>query len=244
MDFRIKLALLVGGAVLAFKGFQEWRLTQNSQAEATYVELAELEAGLEPDNAHLVIGPHWMVSEGCVFNYETSTFSDELTPSSRLNHAYFPLISETHPYNVAIDHLYATYGDLNAVPDDQWPAFENFRVLLKTTAYPTYGDLPEYWVQAEGVQGLVINRVKQLDGEETALLLESYPDVDLEQLLVLEAGRKPIGSVVGYAMMGGGAVLALGGIALFLPLAARRRSRASEPRTLHPDPPAGNTPGA
>lgn len=56
--FRIKLAMLVGGGVLAFVGFQEFRVSQGTTTEPQKVSLADLESGTIPDNAHLEIGEH------------------------------------------------------------------------------------------------------------------------------------------------------------------------------------------
>lgn len=212
MIFRIKLAVLFGGAALAWMGYQEFVLSQGASTEPTVVDLHDLENGASIDNPHLAIGPHWVVSDGCIFEYESDDFLySGYQNDTRLNYAYFPIISEQHPYNVAIDALAQKYGSYEAIPDEEWPPFGNFRVLVKTRQYDTYGDLPDYWLDNPSVTGLVINRISQLDEEEAALILAGFPDLDLEQVLILEEGRSPRGPLTGLGMIGGGVLLFGGG---------------------------------
>ena len=74
---QIKLVMIFLGGVLAWVGFNEFRMSEGASAEPQPVELAEIEAGLIPDNTHLEIAPHWRMYQELVFRYEVEVWEDE-----------------------------------------------------------------------------------------------------------------------------------------------------------------------
>lgn len=241
MLFRLKLALLVGGGVLAYLGYQEYTLSQGASTEPEPVELAALEQGEEPPSAYIRLGGHWLVSEGAVYEYETSRFgSDEVTDSTEINYAYFPVVSTEHPYVVATDALAAQYGGFENIPDEEWPPFGDFRMVVKTTEYATFGRLPTEWLETPSVDGMIINKIGGLDAEERQLLQQSFPAANLDRLLVLDKGRTPQDPMIAMAMMGGGGILALGGLLWLLPRGSKKSKEnpVPEPSTPGSPPPS------
>jgi hypothetical protein len=215
--FRIKIILIVIGGVLAFFGFQEFRLSSGASGEPVSADLAAAEAGTEPSSPHVVFGPHSAIYGASIYEYRQSKYSrEEPGPSTKVSHAYYPVISTEHPFNVAWDALAEKYGSFDEVPETEtFPDLTTFAVLVKTKRFDTVGSIPDGISDEPSIQGLLINRVSGLDKEEEKLIKQSFPQVDVDSLLILEEGRKPSGYLKSFGMIFGGAVLALLGVGWF-----------------------------
>ena len=88
----------------------------------------------------------------------------------------------------------------------------DIRIILKTTNAGNEAELRDQ-VTRPTVQGLVVNEIERMSGEEKKLLTESYPGVDFTRCWILELGREPSGVSKVLAFMGGGGMLALAGAA-------------------------------
>ncbi len=215
---KMLLVLIVLGGMLVFHGFQEKKLAGLSQSVPQRVELSALEQGQALSNAHIVIGDHWALFPYSIYQYNTSKYSHkEPTDSTKLDFALVPLISRDHPYYQGIKALQKKYsGEEDTIPEDEWPPFRDFKVLLKTSQYATLGDLPVYWEEVSNVQGLVINEIDKLSGEELRLIQETWPALDVEHVLILEQGRKPKSMGMVWLMIGGGIVMVVVFLLFFL----------------------------
>ena len=211
---RLKVLLLIGGGVLAFFGYQEFKLGNDASQTPVAVDLAKLESGEPLPNVHVKVGEHLCIYTASVYRYKTSSSGEEATASSRVEFAYFPIISQEHPWFEEARTVIARHGgEVDAVPEKEWPEIKQFAVLVKTsTRFPTVGSIPDEWGEGETVSGLVINRVKKLSGEERDLVQQSFPKLDLEKVLILEEGRRPKSTAASLSMAGGGALLAMVGL--------------------------------
>lgn len=215
--FRFKLILIGIGIALGYYGYEEFTVSQHASIAAAEVELATLEASTELENHHIKIGAHWAVYPGCIYEYQMEKYeTGEPTASTKVTLTYYPIISNTHPYLTAIDTLTAQFGNLESIPDEQWPEFKQFTVLVKSERFNTLGSIPEDWLEEGSLQGLVINRIESLDSEEAGLLRESFPHIDLDNVLIVEEGRSPSSQKKSVGMMAGGGVLILAGIFLLI----------------------------
>lgn len=234
--FRFILVLLILGGVGFYKGVQELNVRLASGRTPLNVELLELESGMIPETYFLEIGSHWAVYDALIYSYnegQRNDSSDEL----KLNYAFYPVISDQHPYNVAIDKLLEEYG--NNVPEKLIPEFRNFTVLVKTKRFKTVGDIPANWDYMESIEGLVINRLGKLESDEKALILDIFPALDLDTVLILEEGRSvsSIGLLILY--FAGGGLFILGGLFLIFNKVRQAKtlkaSKASENQSSKPE---------
>ena len=211
---RIKLVLLFGGGVLSFLGFQEYQLSRGTSVEPEKVELAELESSGIPENPHLELGPHWAIYAASVYEYRQGRFeTGEPDDSAKVTHTYYPVISDEHPFIQAIAALEERYGNLAEAPEAEFPELEGgIAVLVKTQAFKTIGAIPDGFDRADGVRGMVINRIDGLDAEERKLVAESFPNLDFDKLAILEQDRSPAAAGTSLSMMGGGVLLSLLGL--------------------------------
>lgn len=205
--FRINLGLIIGGVVLAFYGVQEYRVSMGTSTAPESVSLQFVEMGQVPENNHVLFGEHVADYDGTVYEYEEGT--------GRVTHAYYPIVSESHPFFAELSSLEARYPDVNDAPDEEWPMIDNFKVLVKTKRFKTEDSIPDGMYWEDEVQGMVINLVESMDREEKKLIKEAYPELNMEQLLIVEDGRKPTSSVQSLGMVGGGGILSLLGLSLF-----------------------------
>ena len=207
---KLKLALVFAGGVIAWLGYNEFRLSEHATESPQPVELAEIEAGRVPDNPHLEIGPHWRMYQELLFRYEAS---GEATDDTPIEYAYYPVLSAEHPYFRALDD--AREEGIEQIAND-FPTVQSFSVLVKTKQFKTVGSLPEGWGKGEPVSGLVVNRIYKLKKDEAELLALSFPGVDLDHVLVLQEGRTPTSRMLVFALLGGGAGTSLAGVAWLL----------------------------
>ena len=216
MAFRLKLIIIVAGGALGYIGYEEYTVSSKTGATPMEVELADLEKSTQLENNFVRIGKHWSLYPATIYEYETDSHVTRNPPSnSKVNHAYYPIISNSHPIFFKIQQLFVRYGNEANIPDDQWPDINQFTVLVKTNKFKTIGSIPDDWVESDLVQGLVINRIENLDSEEKNLIRQNFPQIDLEQVLIVEQDREPSSRSKSWGMMGGGGILILLGVFLF-----------------------------
>ena len=204
--FRIKIAMIIGGGVLAFFGIQEFRVSSGTSSAPEEVQLLQLEGGQIPENSHLKVGPHYAIYAGSIYEYEESKYSASSTPSNsaKVNVCYYPIVSKSHPFVEAVER------------EDDFFEFDQIAGLVKTKRFKKIGSIPEDLLADESnVQGLVVNRVDSLDKEEKKLLKENFPKVDIDRVLILEEGRQPSSLLKSGGMIMGGLALIAVGIGLF-----------------------------
>lgn len=213
MGSRLKVLLIVGGGILAFFGYQEFKVGNDASPTPVPVELAKLEAGEPLPNVHVQVGEHLCLYPSSVYRYKTSQNEEQASASSVLECIYFPIISSEHPWFEEARAAVAKYGSIDAVPDREWPEVKQFTVLVKSTKrFSTVGEIPDDWGEGTEVSGLIVNRISKLSGEERDLVQQAFPRADLDQILILQEGRKPMSKAISLGMIAGGVILALGGV--------------------------------
>lgn len=244
LSFRLKLALVVIGGAIAYLGHQEIQVSEGASEQPQKVTLEELEEGRLPDNTHLEIAPHWRMYSELVFRYETKKGeTGEPAPTAKVEYAYYPILSDSHPFVRRMRNLETLYGGAEAIPDEQLPAVDDFSVLVKTRRYRKVGDLPEpAWSEGEAVRGLVVNRINDLRLDERELITKSFPKLSLARIVILEEGRRPASAAYAFGMLGGGAGVGLAGLGLMV---FGRRKPSAPVADAQPGPgpsPASQTP--
>lgn len=238
IKFRVLLIVAIAGGALVFMGIQEAMVSAGTTLEPMSIELADIEVSQELENNHLLIGEHWAVYPECVYEYKTSSYNTEASATSTVNYALYPIISSNHPFLTELWEKEETYGSIDAIPEEKWPEFKDFPVLVKTSRFSQIKDIPENWTFAESIQGLVINRIRSLSGEEQNLIKESFPTIDFSKVLILEDGRKPGEATDHFAMITFGLILI--GIAVFKFIKAGKVETASatpaQPQSTPPQP--------
>jgi hypothetical protein len=113
--------------------------------------------------------------------------------NTTISECFYPIVSTSNPAVQKIRDLEKKYGSLDDVPDDvaiEPPA--QFSVVVKTTRYKKVGDIPATGIRTEPqVQGLLLKRVSALGYQEKKLIQDSFPGMKMDNVLVLEEGRRP-----------------------------------------------------
>jgi hypothetical protein len=237
----VLIAVVVGGCLIWF-GIQEYRVGSKASSEPVPVELADLEAGAPLPGNHIRVGLHHCMYASSVIEYESD--DGRMRPSAEVNWTYSPLISDKHPYMQKLRELEKQYGGLKRIPRTaDWPALDNFAVLLKSEAYETVKDVPKGRKPYQSVAGLVINVIEPLGDEEKRLIRKGIPNIDFEKVFIVEHGRKPTSAAASIAFIVPGALLVLVPPALMLRRLARRSDRlpagdSAAPPAPAPDPAA------
>jgi hypothetical protein len=229
---QLKLAIIFLGAVFVWMGYKELLLAQDAAEVAQPIELAQIEAGdAPPDNPHLEIGSHWSMYQELVYSYNEKTNPDGPDEDTKVQYAYYPILSDGHPV-IWEREIQRKLGDLD---DAQLPAVEGFSVLVKSTRFDRVSNLPQGWVRGEPIRGMVVNRINEFKRGEVALLTESFPNLDLSQVVVFTEGREPTSQKKLLAMFGGGSVACIFGFGWLLIGAMK----SSEPDWEFSDDPSG-----
>ena len=214
--FRLKLIIIFIGGMVAFLGFEEYKVSMDSTEEPMAIELSILEENTKIDNNHLKVENYMALYPYSVYEYQAKKGeTGEPGNNTKVTHTYYPIISQSHPYINQIAELSNRYEDLSLVPDEEWPTVQKFSVLVKTKTFKTIGSIPDKYEIKTDIQGLIVNRIEELDSKEKQLVRESFPTVNMSKLLILEEGRKPSSMFKSFGMMGGGAVLSILGIGMF-----------------------------
>lgn len=196
---RFALALVVIGALLTFFGYNENKLASTADAEPQSMSAADLAANGPGDNAHIKLTDFWLLDTQSVVEYPEN---DEST----YNKIWSPVIPADDPYV----QQYIT-SDPNLPP----PAYTGkVGIVLYSTDINNDDDFNTAMTSGS-VQGLIINEIDKIDGEELSLLQQGLPNMDADTVLVLEHNRQPKSAGTTILMMVGGIVLILAGPTLF-----------------------------
>lgn len=223
-------------------------MSSSASPQAVACPLANLEAGRKPGDNHIALGPHYRLYPACVYESQADRNTigiSEPDGSEKVNYAYYPVISDQHPFIVALNEGIETYGSIEAIPDAEFPTLDSFSVLIKSKKFRRIGDIPDDWPLHQDLHGLVINSINSLDGEEKNLLRDSFPSMRFDDLVIIEHDRKPASNTRSLGMMAGGfGITAFGlwlGKASILgggrPPQTRRRSRSARKRPEPADEP-------
>ena len=92
------------------------------------------------------------------------------------------------------------------------------RIILFSCKIKNKEELGQIFTPEGAVQGLIVNPVSKLSSETENMLRQAYPGIDLNQVLLLEQGRKPMSQEFATGLLIGGASLI--GIAVSLGVVA------------------------
>ena len=206
---RFVLAMIIGGGGLVFMGVQEARLASAASAEPQTMTCAELSASGPGDNAHVMLSDFLLCEMAYIYQER----------NGKMSGAWIPAVPMGSQYHASLLAMVDDQGNLKE--GATLPPPTDIRVVVKLPQAKSEADIA-LAASGETLQGLVINEIDSLGSEERKMLADSYPGVDFNTCWILEAGRKPsgLGAVAGF--IGGGGVLALGGVGMLL----RRRSSA------------------
>ncbi|MCB0214050.1 MAG: hypothetical protein KDJ52_32230 [Anaerolineae bacterium] len=224
--YRLFILIIIAGIMMLFCGGREFIVSYGTHTEPQHIELANLEQGATLDNNHLELGRHWRLYSAIVYQYKIpKNASKEPMPDYQVAYAYYPIISDEHPFLNKLRELDAKYGRIEAIPNDEFPTLNEFAVLVKSHEFKTIGALPDAWQEEESIRGLVINRITSLDKDEERLVRENFPNLDFSKILILEEGREPSSNSYSLGMMGSGLLSLLLGVGVWIITLARRKSQ-------------------
>ena len=200
---------------MAFFGFEEFKVSQGTTAEAEEIDLAALEGGeISLENPHVRLGDHVVSYWDCIYQYsQKKGVSGEPGPETMVNYVYYPVLSMTNPYLAEVEAFQKKFAESERPPTDaDVPKITRLAMLAKTKEFSTIGEIPEGMARMSGTEGLVVNRIESLSSDEVNLLQQGFAGFDPDKVLLLEVGRKPASMAKSFGMMAGGGVIALLGL--------------------------------
>ena len=208
---RLILAFIIGGGFLTFTGFQEYKVSSNAKSTPSLVKVEDLEKGVELKNNHVRLNEHAALIGGCVYSARLAKGEYDVKDSSSVEYIYYPVISYEHPYFTGQDKLIEKYGSYEAIPENKMPKLNNIKVMVKSTNYGTVGSIPAEVDHKDKFTGLIVSSINSIDDEEASLLKQSFPGLNVSNLIIIEQGRKPSSMLISMLMMAGGVIIIVGG---------------------------------
>jgi hypothetical protein len=180
-------------------GWQEWRVSQGTSETPTDVKVEDLEAGQRPNQNHVRLGKH-------VCLYPMSVYviprGDANLKNPTIRECFFPVVS------VKKLLVPAAGADMVAVPKD-------FVVLACSHQYKNLDEIPTKIAMNDELKGMVVNSIHSLDAEAAKLIQEAFPNVDPNQLLIVQVDRKPSSPAFWLTISGVGMIFFLAAIRAF-----------------------------
>jgi hypothetical protein len=202
--------LLLSGAFCVW-GYNEYKLSRDARAEPETVDLAKLESGQVPTQNHVQIGSHVRLYPYLIYSVKKK---DENKPDAPVQHTYYPIISLAHP--VMREMLARADGLAKKTDTAPLPTIKSFRVLVRTTDFQKVSQVPDKAPIEPIVNGMIINSIQDLKGDEADLIKKSFPDVDVSKILILDKDRRPSDLALSLGLMGAGVLLGLFVIGRFI----------------------------
>ena len=200
---RILLAMLVGGGVLVFFGVQEMRLAKAAKAQPQSITAADLIQSGPGDNAHVLMKDFLMCDFAYV--YQSSKKGGDW------KNVWVPVVPVGGEYHKKILSMVKPDGSFEGTP----PMPTDIRLIVKSGKVSNEREVGALAGQ-DTLQGVIVNKIESLGGEQKKILKESYPGVDVANVLILEHDRKPATAGKSFGFIGGGALLSCMGVLGFV----------------------------
>ena len=197
---RFGIALLVAGGIMTFFGVREWRMKSASSDQPEEVALRDLVARSGAGNPNIVL-KDFVFCDNFVYSYEGS--------KDRWQKVYIPVV-DANVVAQAPGPL-AHFGAIHVDPGAQ----QKIAAIVMSNKIHGQTELERFCNQTK-VQGLVVNSMMSLEGQEQKLLREKYPTTDFSKCIIIQAGREPASPVLLAVLLGGGIIALVGGVLLML----------------------------
>jgi len=201
---RFKLVILGLGVFLCYRGYEEMKLKGIAAPEAQEITCAELIANGPGENAHVIISDFMLLQQAYVYEGSENNMDKVWIPAVALGGEFHQEFSN-----------YLSERDGEDINPDDLPKPKSIGLMVISSRMKTDDQMTAV-ADADTIRGLVINEIEKLSGEELEILKSSYPGIDFSTVYILEHGREPSGSGKMLGFLGGGALLSLLGLGLFL----------------------------
>ncbi len=181
---RLKIAVLVIGAVVGYFGIQEWRLATTAKPTPQRLTASQLVKNGPGKNAHVLLSAYSPVGDQIVYQEKSKGGSWQCV--------WLPL---------------QPVGFFGLAPGGP------VRILFKSKKASNEGELNQIFMGGGPLKGMIVNKIESLGREEKKHLSQGYPGIDFDTCYIFEHERAPAstGKVVG--LIGGGGILLLVGMA-------------------------------
>lgn len=200
---------IIGGLLCALVGYRETRLACVAKPQPRRITCAELASRGPGDNAHVEIEKLMVCF--WVFVYEKKQKSVSNSASSRDSEyatIWVPAVPIGGPFHKKLTALIEQND--NRLPQNL-PSPKTIRVLIKSTDCPTDEAVFDLG-QQKVVRGVVVNEIESLGSQERGQLGKSYPGANLEQIYIVEHGRRPAGVGKRWGLSIAGLLLIVAGV--------------------------------
>ena len=204
------------GCVFGGCAWSDYQESHSASVQPDHIDLADLEAGTKKiGNNHVVIGPHTACYPSTIYTYLVDKDHPKAVDNNtKISGSFYPILSSANPATKRFEELRLAHQGEEIPPEAFAAVPTQFVMVVKTNRFKKVGEVPWHAIQTDAqVQGLVLNHSK-LHSDESALLRESFPNVNTERVIILEEGRMPSSSLWCYTRIALGVVIGLTGIAL------------------------------
>lgn len=177
-------ALVAGIAV----SVQYWGASDSPVAAS----LAELEAGEELPNVHVLLGKHVALYDSSVIAIKMKAGQTTPPRGAKMSWFIYPVVSTENPL---ADGLGESRVD------------SRVRVLVRSSRYFSKGEIPNENRVESSVAGVAITNFTRLSSDVQGMLKRQLPDLDFSNVIVISDKLKPLPGTIKYGLIVAGLLL-------------------------------------
>ncbi len=212
--------VLTIGVILIIHSSVDIHVSRKVGANPEVLNQSELEQGVVPDSKYIQINKHIRLYPASVFFYTDYSFGLTGGPKESTNIEYilYPIVSSSfHPIiNDLNDYIEKiSIGKLSE--HDPISKAGSFTVLVKSIKFKRVKDIPMSNKKADSITGYMSVKFKNLEEKAKELVMESFPGLDTNNLIIVEEDRNPPPPTFAIVRVVTGVIFLIGGIALMFP---------------------------
>ncbi len=190
---KINITFSIIGIIMMIHSLVEIKVTSEIGASPELIEQKELENGLTPSSKHIQIDQHLRLYPASVFIYTDYTFGLTGGPrdSTGIEYILYPVVSPEHSIIYEINEGIEKIKRGEISEHDPITSTGSFTVLVKSTKFKHLKEIPLSNKKAEDLTGYLSFKFKNLEIKAKELVLECFPRLDTENLIIIEEDRAP-----------------------------------------------------
>lgn len=166
MNFTIGPIII--GVLIVISGFSSLDTVNHTKEKPNEINLASIKSIQSLDNAHIKVRWHTALYDSLFYEYSEKKNNKDKKPdsSTRLNSVFYPIVVNSKKR-------------------------KNILVLVKTNRFEYLADIPKRNRKEAGVTGIIKEASISMGGKEQQFIIDNFPGLKLDKLLVLKEGEKP-----------------------------------------------------
>ncbi len=212
--------VLTIGIILIIHSSVDIHVSRKVGTSPEVVSQDELEQGVAPDSKYIQINKHIRLYPASVFFYNDYSFGLTGGPkeSTNIEYVLYPVVSSMfHPIINDLNDYIEKIQTGKLSEHEPISRTGSFTVLVKSLKFKRVKDIPMSNKKADTITGYMPVKFKNLEEKAKELVMESFPSLDTENLIIVAEDRNPPPPTFAIVRLVTGVIFLVGGIVLMFP---------------------------